>query len=332
MNRVGTFIAIGVGCVALLGGGYLAYAEVYARPMAKARADLSRWRSRASGYERDMEAAGPVRARLSQVAATTLGTSEEEVAHRFRSLLHEMAASAGLSDITITEGRTSVEINPAASNRRLGFARDEQRTPDFQVMNGEVRGTGRLEQVAGLLELSERQVWIHRVSSFSVTPVGDARELFEVRVSVATLILPDMGPPAGVRQAVKPLEPGAEAAWASIVSKNVFRLPQPPPAQPVPRVEPTPVPVPQVPVGPPPQPYFAWRLAGVMQGARGASVVMVDDAASRSTSVVVGESVLDALLVSASGESAVFVIDGVEFEVRLGQSLADRRAIEPRSE
>jgi len=40
--------------------------------------------------------------------------------------------------------------------------------------------------------------------------------------------------------------------------------------------------------------------------------------------VGVGERVLDAALVRASGEAAVFTIDGVEFEVRLGRTLAER--------
>jgi hypothetical protein len=332
MKRLQGLVVACVGGVVLIGGAYLGYSRVYAGPMGEAKGDLSRWRSAARGYERDLEGSGAVRSRLREIAGTTLGTTEEEVAHRFRTLLHEMATTAGLRDITVTEGRTSIETNPATQVRLQGFSRDERRTSDFSVMNGEVRGAGSLEQVARLLELSESQAWIHRVSSFVVAPTGDARDVFEVRVSVATLILPDMGPPADVQHAVSPLEPGAESAWASIVSKNVFRMPTPPTPEPPPVVaEPTPQPVHEVPAGPPPQPYFAWRLAGVMEGARGISVVMVNDGAGQSVSVAVGESVLDAALVRAGGESALFVIDGVEFEVRLGQTLADRRPVDPAS-
>lgn len=323
-----TRIVAGVGFAVLLGAGYLGYARVYAGPMRDARSNLERWQSAARAYERDLESSGAVRARLREIAATTLGTTEEKVAHRFRTLLHELATTGGLSQITISEGRTASEANPATLIRLQGFSRDQRRTSDFAVMNGEIRGIGTLESVARVVELCNRQEWIHRVSSFSVSPTGDAREVFELRVSVATLILPDLGPPEGTEYAVAPLEVGAEAAWASIVSKNVFRVPDPPPTPAPPVVAAAPPPDVERPSGPPPVPYHAWRLAGVMEGERGAGVVMVDQSNGRSLSVAVGESVLDARLVRAARESAVFRIGEVEFSVRLGQTLAERRPVE----
>jgi len=320
MMPVKTLGIAGVGAVVLLGAAWMGYSRVYAGPMADARADLVRFRNASRAYERDLETAGAVKARLREIGATTLGTSDEQVAHNFRSLLHEMAAMAGLSDITVTQNRTANETNPAMQARLAGIPRGESRTVDFWVMNGEIRGVGTLDQVARALSLSDRQSWVHRVPSFSVAPVNDERDRFEVRIAVATLILPDLGPGADAAATVTPLEPGAEAAWASIVSKNVFRLPDA--AAPV--APPTTESVPDVPAGPPPHPYFAWRLAGVMEGGRGVRVVMVNDAAGQSVAVGVGERVLDAALVRASGEAAVFTIDGVEFEVRLGRTLAER--------
>lgn len=323
MMPLKTLAIVAGGAVVLAGGAWMGYSRVYAGPMAEARADLVRFRRAASAYERDLESAPGVKARLREIGATTLGTSEEAVAHNFRSLLHEAAAMGGLSQITISENRTANETNPAMQARLAGVPRSESRTVDFWVMNGEIRGIGTLDQVARTLALSDRQSWIHRVPSFSVAPVNDARDLFDVRIAVATLILPDMPPPADRPAAVTPLEPGAEAAWASIVSKNVFRIPDPAAPAAPPALPPTQS-VPDVPAAPPPQPYFAWRLAGVMDGARGVRVVMVNDQAGQSVAVGVGESVLDAALVRASGESAVFSVDGVEFEVRLGRTLADR--------
>lgn len=318
----------GAGAVALGVVVYMAYARVYAGPMREAREDLATWRRAARAYERDLEPAAEVRARVREVAGTTLGKSEEEVAHRFRSLLHEAATMAGLAEITVSEGRTSVEANPATSGFRLqGFDNSARRTSDFSVMNGDVRGVGTLDAVARMLALCDAQAWIHRVSGFSVTPVNDARDRFELKVSAATLILPDMGPPEGKTFAVTPLGLGAEEEWASIVSKNVFRVPEVAVAE-VPVVVEVPAIVESVPAGPPPQPYHEWRLAGVMEGARGASVVMVHVSGGMSVSVAVGETVLDARLVGATGEEAVFEVDGGRFGVRLGQSLADRSSVE----
>lgn len=317
----------GIAAGVLAGVGVMGYNRVYAGPMAEAAADLNKWERASDAYERDLDEAPLVGRRLSQVAGTTLGKTEEEVAHRFRTLLGETARMAGLTAITITEGRTAPELNPAASRFRLqGFTQASRRTSDFFAMNGEMRGTGDLEAVARVLELCDSQPWIHRVSSFSITPVNDERREFEVKVSVATLILPDMGPPADAEFAVTPLEPGAEAAWASIVSKNVFRVPDQPAAPDPPPVAITPTPVDPVPAGPAPQPYHEWVLSGVMEGAV-VSVVMVHPGQGLSLSLEVGESVLDARLVRASGETAVFAIGEVEFEVCLQQSLADRRAV-----
>lgn len=326
MMALKTLGMVVVGAGVLAGAAWTGYTKVYAAPMADARADLVRYRTAARAYERDLETSGAVRARLREIASTTLGTSEEAVAHNFRTLLHETAAMAGLTAITISENRTAAETNPAMQLKLVGIPRDERHTADFYVMNGEIRGSGTLDQVARALALCDRQSWIHRVASFNVAPVNDQRDRFEVRIAVATMIMPDMGPQQATAS-VTPLEPGAEASWASIVSKNVFRRPDPaaPPAPPVvPQVES----VPDVPPAPPPQPYGSWRLAGVMEGGRGVRVVMVNDAAGQSVAVGVGESVLDASLVQAGGESAVFVIEGTQFEVRLGQTLAERTQVD----
>lgn len=323
MSRVRTLLYAGVAGVVAMAAVVVAYQRLYAGPMSEARTARAAWESRSLGYERDLDEAARVRARLREIGGTTLGRTQEHVSHRFRTLLHELGVGGGLSGVVVTEGRTAALPSPAGQYRLQGLTRSAWRTNDFLVVNGEVRGLGPLESAGRVLALAAAQPWVHRISSFSVQPAGDDREWFDIRVSVATVILADLGPgPEEAARALSPLPPGSEAAWGAIVARNVFRLPSERAVE-----------VADVPPAPPPvedsgPPYAAWRVSGVIEGGSGTLVVLLNLWSGQSLSVAVGERVLDALLVRAEGECAVFEIERMEFAVCLGQSLADRRRVD----
>ncbi|MEZ6233721.1 MAG: hypothetical protein R3B68_05990 [Phycisphaerales bacterium] len=329
-TRLRSLAMPGVGAAIALGLGYWGYGKFYSRPMKAAETRRAEMVRSERYVEEQLGDLGAVRPRLREIAATTLGATEERVAHHFRSLLYDMATTAGLYDVTVSEGRTAGVSNPAGQTRLQGFQRSQLRVSHFAVMTGEVRATGSLESVARVLTLARQQPWVHRVVSFGVTPLGDDRQQFDVRVSLATIFLPDVPPPADAVMAVKPLEPGSDLAWQPIVARNVFRLP-PPVQVAVTQVAPPPPPPPPPPAPPeiPPPPYHQWKVAGVMEGTAGIEVVMLDTSSGRSQILSPGGLILDARLERAGGEEAVFVINEQSFLVRLGQTLAQRRRVEP---
>ncbi|MCA9289076.1 MAG: hypothetical protein KDA05_10855 [Phycisphaerales bacterium] len=327
-TRLRSLALPGVGAAVALGLGYWGYGKFYRDPMKAAETRRTEMVRSERYVEEQLGDLGGVRPRLREIAATTLGATEERVAHHFRSLLYDMATSAGLYDVTVSEGRTAGVANPAGQTRLQGFQRSELRVSHFAVMTGEVRATGSLESVARVLALARRQPWVHRVVSFGVTPLGDDRQHFDVRVSLATIFLPDVPPPADAAFAVTPLERGSELAWQPIVARNVFRLP-PPVQVAVTQAAPPPPPPPPPPPETPPPPYHQWKVAGVMEGTAGIEVVMLDTSSGRSQILSPGGLILDARLERAGGEEAVFVINEQSFLVRLGQTLAQRRRVEP---
>lgn len=327
-TRLRSLALPGVGAAVALGLGYWGYGKFYRDPMKAAETRRTEMVRSERYVEEQLGDLGGVRPRLREIAATTLGATEERVAHHFRSLLYDMATSAGLYDVTVSEGRTAGVANPAGQTRLQGFQRSELRVSHFAVMTGEVRATGSLESVARVLALARRQPWVHRVVSFGVTPLGDDRQQFDVRVSLATIFLPDVPPPADAVFAVTPLERGSELAWQPIVARNVFRLP-PPVQVAVTQAAPPPPPPPPPPPETPPPPYHQWKVAGVMEGTAGIEVVMLDTSSGRSQILNPGGLILDARLERAGGEEAVFVINEQAFLVRLGQTLAQRRRVEP---
>jgi hypothetical protein len=211
------------------------------------------------------------------------------------------------------------------------------------MVDAEIRGAGTFASVTRLLALAQSQPWIWSVRGFSLKPREGQATSFDIRVEVSTAFMPDLAPkPANTEDAApaeptRPpiVDPTAEQVLAAeaIVSRNVFA---PPPPKPEPIViasaggAPSEAPGGEAPAPPPPPPpYHEWRLTSVSSSpTQGPLAWMVNVRTGVGLLVSPGQSVLDAILVEAAQERAVFRIGEQHFSLALDETLADRHLIE----
>ena len=291
--------------------------------------------------------------KLNGIAATTLGFDAERVESRFRSGLNRMATSAGLvkDETVVTVKPITAVKNPAVEGRKVvaEFRRYQNdasiSAPDLYTMGAQIRGSGSFESVTRLLALAQSQPWIWSVEGFTLKPKDNQATQFDITVDVTTALLPDLAPKESVdevaaRVEAEPpdiLDPVAEqvAATAAIVERNVFAPPPPtPPDVVIADANPgtqskTPAKAPPKKPSPPPPPYHEWRLTGLSGSpTQGRLAWMLNIRTGAAVLLRPGERVLDAVLISAAGEEAVFQIGEGEFRLALNETLADRHPVE----
>jgi hypothetical protein len=323
LNRALKLTLIGVGTTAALLGGYFGYQKFYAAPRAELLDQLTTARDGIAFFEDKLLAAAGVRDGLRAAALTTLGDKRDTAEHRFRTTLNSIAEGCGLREIKVDNRDPSPVNNPAGQQRLRGeLGQALRRQVDFSVIRGTVRGTGTLDQVLRATAAVSAQVWVHRVESFSIKPLGLDRERYELRLAVASMFLPELADKSAAEPARVELVASAADAWRPIVEKNVFRVPTP-----VVVVAPTPppaAPANPLPVAPPPPAYAEWKLTGVVESAAGAEALLVNIKTQERSTLEVGGAVLDAVFESGSGERAVFRIAEDRFEVAMGSTLDQR--------
>ncbi|MCC6285343.1 MAG: hypothetical protein IT439_08590 [Phycisphaerales bacterium] len=317
--------AAGAGVIA-----WLAYSTMYASPARALRSKLAAHASRNEQFERLLLEAPQVRKELRARSAEALAGPTDQAEHVLRGMIHGIATRAGLQEPVVSSGGVTYPANPYARARRVGLT--SLRKPmgaqrDFGVVGCELRGLGDLGQSMRTLALVQGQPWVQRVTGFSIRPRNEDRTLLELRVAFEVLYIPEYGS-AEVR-ALAPTDDESAPVWAGIVSKNVFRYV--PPAAPPPPVV-VPVVARQDPPPPPAPAYHDWRITGIAVTGTGAEArveVTLYNASSHTAMVLQpGGTVLGARLVEASGERAVFEVEGASCEVRLGENLAQRRPVQ----
>lgn len=320
MKVAGKHIAMSVGALLALIVIHRAYSMLYASPRDALNTKISRQLEELHRYAGDAAAGDELAGRRSQFIATTLGGQVDEVQHKFRTRLTEIARTSGLveEEIKVSSGNPRLPANPAARRATKSWRDLFRAHPDFAVMEGEVRGVGTLDDVLRTVATIQAQSWAHRVDSISLRPSVDG-EMFELRVGVRTVFLPGENPET--LPPVQELPINGEMAWAGIVAKNVFREPKPTEAV---AVAPSP---PETSAGKPPPPYHEWRLVGVWDGANTLGVILVNTRTRRSRLLAPGDRVLGAKLISAAGERAQFDVDGKRYELLQKQTLAEWREV-----
>lgn len=326
MKRVKALVAGVVVCGVLAAGGRYGYERLYAAEREVLVARLDRSLANAAYFEDRLADSKKVRSELVGVARTTLGASEEEARHHLRSLLHRIAASEGLQGIVVSDGRAEGVRNPAgpAKVKEPGLSKVLNTGADFQTLSGTVKGTGTLEQVMRALGVARAQPWVHRVEGFTIKPKDETRETFELTMEVATILVRDLVPAEHASPAVVALAPEASQAWRGIVGKNVFKEPPPTVAPKAVATAPQPE-KPRPPERPPPPPYGDWELVGVWESGTRVEAWVRNRSSNERRALAPGMGVLGAVLVSAEGERAVFEVEGQKCEVRLQQTLAQRK-------
>jgi len=317
------------GAVLLVGvGGYIAYRTQYAGPRDTLLESLAEINEESAKLDEAMSEQFEVRKRLKALASSTLGQKRDEVEHWFRTSLSTIAEGNGLGQVVVDTGAPQGVRNPAWRSKSLpvGVKRQLAARPDFQLVLGQVRGVGTLEQVMRTVAAVQAQSWVHRFEGFSITPVGKERERFTLKLDVATVIVPDVAGESPSPPPIAAADRSADRLWGPVVAKNVFRAPPagaPAPvavaAAPQPGVAPAPLTAPPA--------YNDWRLTGVVTGRSGTEAFMMNTKTSQKLTVAIGAAVLDAKFLTGDVDRAVFEIGGQRFEIRNGETLAARRQV-----
>jgi hypothetical protein len=299
----------------------LGYWLLYAKPRNDLRQQLDRHLSANATYEAYLRDRRHVADELKAVAATTLGAKEDEVVARFRTALGEIAEKdCGLTGVNVNTRKPVDVPDPAGVAPRLlkptGLRQALKKQRDFAVIEGDLEGHGRLDQVLKAAAMVQAQPWVHRVSSFSIKPEGRERDRFELKMGIATILMPpDLAPKGAPDVPIRTLDAAAPQQWASIVEKNVFKEPSAVAHAPAPAAH----------SAPPPPPYNDWRLTGVVESRLGIEAFLLNVKTQQRLTLPVGSAVADARFVSGAGERAVFEIGGQTYEVSNGQTLEQRR-------
>lgn len=339
-----------------VGVGAAAYWASFLRYDEKLGADLDRYSRALEGYRDALDESSTTKERLAATAQTTLGFSAEQVDSAFRDGLRQLALDAGLvvDEIVVTTQPARPVKNPAVEARVEEFRRVKSEVvaiSDCYMMDAELRGGGTFPAVARLLALAQSQPWIWSVRGFSLKPRDKQATAFDIRIDVTTAFMPDLAAvkPAGETgdgaggdgesgPSLPIVDPTAEQVLATgtIVSRNVFAPPPPLPSEPVSVAEAaappgtaaaSDPPAPNPP--PPPPPYHEWRYSGFTNSpVQGLLVFMVNVRTGAGLMVGPGERVLDATLVDAGEQRAVFAIGEQRYEIALDKTLAERHAIE----
>jgi hypothetical protein len=322
-------VIAGAAVVAALAGlqGYRAY---YQRPRQALDGEISRYAGAVNQREEELAGATNERQRLRGLGASSLGRSEEEVAAEARSAVNQIALALRLIDPKVAT-RPAMPVNSPATAKvdDLGVKRGVQST-DFYAVPITFTARGDLDEVVRTLATLDAQPWVHRIERFVMTPSGPKRELVDLTLDMVTLFVPESEYAGkrdpGAARWTEP-DPAQLEKWMVISKADRFREPPPPPPAP-------PVAVQQEPkAAPPPKPtgpgYADFRVAAVVHGSAGWEVWLIGSgkAGDGATKVVkVGDKVLEATLVDASGERAVFEEGGKRFTVGINKSLAEREA------
>ncbi len=312
----------------------------------KKLADLDRYQKSIDALRKNINKHEDNEARLAAYAQRTLGFDRETVDHRLREGLFALASDAGLiTDDIIANAKAIRAIkNPAVSARVREFRRyasaDFIVKPDYVVLDGEVSGTGSFDAVVRLLSLVQSQPWIWSVQSFSLKPHDSQGEMFDIRVLVSTIFMPDLAPDKSKNdstgdeppRAPPIVDPGQAvvASTSAIVQRNMFAPPKPKP------VEPKPVVVTQAPTTPakpkpkpaPPPPWHEWRLTAISESpVQGAIAWLLNSRTNTAVLLKPGETVLSARLVEVKDDQAVFEIGDKRYGLGLNETLADRHEL-----
>ena len=319
--------------IAIVAGSWYAYRSVYASKRDAILASMESTRSSLATLERQLKGQFEVADRAKAITSTTLGTRLDEVSARYRDGLSRLAETAGLAGVIVDHGEPQEVKSPllVAKSVPSSLRSSLRSSSDFAVLRGTVRGTGTVEQALAALASMEAQPWIHRVEGFTITPAaaGKGPDRCEIRIEAATLLAPRLrqGKPVELtlvqppeRSLVMVQEIAARKAFAKALAKRDAAAPVVTVASPAgPGVAP-----------PPSQafaPYEDWRLTGIFSGRTGPEAFFVNVRSGERRTVQRGGTVLDAVLIDAAGERALFEIAGKRFEVFNGQTLSSRKPV-----
>lgn len=296
---------------------------VYFSPRAATLEEMDQTRGAILSLESRLEDQLDVRRRRKELGKTLLAKDQDLVEHRFRTALSTIAERAGLTKVEVSHFQPKPIVNPVANAAKVtqsSLKKALRTSPDFSVIQGQMKGQGTLGQVLQTVAVVQTQPWIHRFEGFTLKPLKD-RDHFEIRMDVSTILAPSIRAENGEDAEILPAPTGSESLWQSMLAKNVFKSP-PADQPPQPPVQLAAAGVPAVGM-----PYEEYRLTGVVRSSQGVVAFLLNTRTSERVTLLAGGKVLDAVLVDGQGERAVFDIAGKRFEIFNGNTLAARRQL-----
>jgi hypothetical protein len=300
---------------------------VYLKPRLELADALDASRQWVAFYEQQLKPRTQVAAGLKSWGERALAKDQEEADARLRSALEAAASMQGLTNIQVGTTRPGGVANPISRSRSSDLRdlatqmrrRAERGQPDFFLLRADLAASGTLDQTVRLVAALQAQPWIHRLESVSFRPEDKERQKFQLRVVVSSVLVPDLTPAQRPDPVVVALNERQLALAGGIAQRNAFRT----------RLSTTPPAEARAPEQSPQAPdsvYRRWKLTGVTESRLGAQALLLNTLTSEQRAIPVGGMLLEARLVEAAGERAVFELDGRKMEVRSGESLDPRAA------
>ncbi|MEM7755616.1 MAG: hypothetical protein AAF297_08265 [Planctomycetota bacterium] len=327
-------IVLGVVAVVLLGGGYLIADAVYLSPASERRDEIAGLRDQNERFYNALLGGARAEDAWRSMTETMIASSDQDAAHRVRTLTLAIGDDAGLSDVVVTHGRPSAPANPA-SDRRSKLSKSVRdavsEREDFRVLRGTLRGTGTLEQLSLASATLAAQPWAHRVEQLNVEPGDRDRRTYDLTLSFATMYALDVRRDAA--PAVVPPDPARLEALLALARANPFVAPPAPAPVVVPPVVTAAEVVRPKPAPPPPPPFNQWKVTGVVERRSGVEVDGVELFLRRQDTgetrvLPPGEAVLGLTFERAEPMSVLFREGDRLVRVAVGRTLADRTPIE----
>ncbi len=312
-------------CIVVVGGATAVYTRQFLSERRAVREQITDHKKAIANFKRFSDRHPEVRSALRKIGKTALADNPEELDARLRTAVSQILGHAGLREPSVGVRRPDAVMNPAFGSRSSEFkgaaARDRV---GFVAATANATGRGTLAQVTTALETIRAQGWVHRIDSVTIQPTDRERSVYKLDLALTTLYLPGF--------VVEPTDPAwsparperLEAALA-MAQANVFKAPvppsAPPPVRPPERVVSKPAPAPK------PRPETLWRVSGVVEGTTGPELWLRHVNSAKTRVVGSGAAVFGIEFVEGIGERATVRVGTELFEVRLGQTLAQREPL-----
>lgn len=259
--------------------------------------------------------------RIQSYADRTLGASREEVDARLRERLNRIAEAVGIESATVGTGAVSTKQSPArrAFPRSASWRKLREET-DFVELTGWLAGQGSLAQIVRIVDQIEAEPWVKRVDQLKLDP-KDNGERFGFTVRLTTLFLPGLEP---AEADPAPYDAGRLEHFASLTTKNPFRVPEAAPAPPSPVAA-----APAPPAQPAGFPYGQWIVTGVARNQAGEEVWLRNAGSGETRRLAVGEKIGEAVFSGTKDDAALFKVADRLFMVPAGRNLNERLAVNP---
>lgn len=303
---------------------YLTAWKLYFRERGELSADIRAVSLRLGDFQKARTDHKRLTGQIQSYVNRTLGGDLETVDHRLRSRLNRLAEQVQLQQTSVG---TSGVPKPRESPARNEFTNSPLQRPlrdevDFVELEGWISGSGTFEQALNLIDSIEAEPWLKRIDQLTLDPADNGAK-FTVDVRLTTLFVPKGVPDESAAAAAASATVDAAARRArrqAMAQLNPFRVPPPAP-------DPPPAAAAAAPPSPAPFPYEQWALTGIAQSATGHEAWLLNRQTKQSLRLLIGERLHEAVLLSADGEAAEFLIGNQRFRVAIGQNLHDRSPV-----